>query len=119
MRRSESFGFARAVLRAERDAIERDDLQGLIDTVIGQVQIQNRDSGGVNDAPKLLLARLHLEEGRDEGRATGWDVIHGEIGSGVVIGRLGDSRLISGRGEFTGWLSHDDADAEAGRRRSD
>ena len=94
MRWSESFGFARAVLRAERDAIERDDLQRLIDTVIGQVQIQNRDSSGINDTPKLLLARLHLEEGRDEGRATGWDVIHREIGSGVVIGGPGASRLM-------------------------
>jgi hypothetical protein len=63
--------------------------------------------------------RLHLEEGRDEGRTTDWDVIHREIGSGVVIGGLGASRLMGRRIHRLVVAYDDDALRQAGDDRID
>ena len=88
------------------------DFHRLIDVVVSEVQIEDRDSGRVHDPPKLLLSRFHLEDGGNESRAADWDVIYRKIGGSIVIRRLGAMRPMKWSGRRIHRLviaHHDDA----------
>jgi hypothetical protein len=66
-----------AVLRPGWDAVERDDMERLRDSVVHHLQIEDGVSRGVGNAPEFALARLHLD---DRGRLC-W------IGDGDIVER--------------------------------
>ena len=69
----------RSILRAGGNAIEGDDSQGLRRSIVLKLNVQDGIGRSVDDAPELLLARLHRHHHRREIRVGDGRVVQGDV----------------------------------------
>ncbi len=104
----------RAVLRADRNTIQRDQCQRLRDIVIEELQVQDGIGRGVGDSPELLLTRLHLYDARGITGRRCLDIRNRHIVQGQVPGGNGATRCRGPRHVLV--ANDEDTFGEAGDR---